>query len=147
MPECYSSCFTVTQFDAEEQVSEVLLAARQLQRASNSTVTRQSDPSEVLNGLNPLEVRPRLDALWNFQAAGSTASELLLAMRDSAGCLIPSKPIIQSVAPFPHTYATPEGSVQMEWSFGDNVSMLAIDLNVRKGEWVSYERGARRKSN
>ena len=134
--------FTVTQFDAEEQVSEVLLAARQLQRASNSTVTRQSDPSEVLNVLNPLEVRPRLDALWNFQAGWIDGVGIASSYEGFSWLSDTFETHYPVSAPFPHTYATPEGSVQMEWSFGDNVSMLAIDLNVRKGEWVSYERGA-----
>ena len=134
--------FKVANFDPEEQVSEVLLAAKQLQRASNSIATRQSDPFEGLNVLNPLEVRPRLDALRNLQAGWvygvgiAPSHEGLNWLSDTFETYYPVN------IPFPHTYATPEGGVQMEWSFGANVSVLTIDLNARKGEWVSFERDA-----
>ena len=34
----------------------------------------------------------------------------------------------------------------MEWSFGTKVSVLEIDLNARKGEWISFERGRQEES-
>ena len=39
----------------------------------------------------------------------------------------------------PHTYPTPEGGIQMEWSFGNTYIEFEIDLTALKGEWFRYE--------
>ena len=43
-------------------------------------------------------------------------------------------------APLPHTYPTPEGGIQMEWSHGDNAIVLEIDLHHRRGNWLFFGR-------
>ena len=45
-------------------------------------------------------------------------------------------------APLPYTYPTPEGGVQMEWSYGVNDITLEIDLETRRGEWFWFERNS-----
>ena len=131
--------FIVGNFDAEEKVSEAILAAWQLQRSSISTATHQTDSSEGINVLNPLEVRPRLNTLrdlpigWMDGVGVAPSHEGLSWLSDTFEKLYPQS------APSPHTYATPDGGVQMEWSFGTNVSVLDIDLNAQKGEWISFE--------
>lgn len=37
--------------------------------------------------------------------------------------------------PLPHTYPTPEGGVQMEWTLGAIDISLEIDLGERAGDW------------
>ena len=138
--------FNVGNIDAEEKVSEAILAAWQLQRSSGSTVTSQTDSSEGLNVLNPLEVRARLDALrdlpsgWMDGIGIAPSPEGLSWLSDTFEIQYPHS------SPSPHTYATPDGGVQMEWLFGTNVSLLEIDLNARKGEWISFERGRQEES-
>lgn len=41
--------------------------------------------------------------------------------------------------PLPHTYPTPEGGIQMEWSYKKSYIEFEIDLTTRKGEWFRYE--------
>ena len=135
--------FQFGNFDPQEKVSEVILAGWQLQRAIGSIATQQTDSSESLNVLNPLELRPRLDALrdlptgWVDGVGIGPSQEGLSWLSDTFEMQYPDH------VPFPHTYATPEGGVQMEWSFDTNVALLEIDLKARKGQWVSFERATR----
>ena len=43
-------------------------------------------------------------------------------------------------APLPHTYPTPDGGIQMEWSYADNRATLEINLQNRIGEWLFFNR-------
>lgn len=132
--------FKFGNFDAEEKVSEVILAAWQLQGTISTIATQQRDSSRSLNVLNPLALRPRLDALrdlptcWGDGVGIGPSQEGLSWLSDTFEMQYPNR------AHFPHTYATPEGGVQMEWSFGGNVAVLEIDLKARKGEWFSFGR-------
>ena len=45
-----------------------------------------------------------------------------------------------SDAPLPHTYPTPEGGIQMEWSHGDNAIVLEIDLRHHRGNRLFFGR-------
>ncbi len=42
--------------------------------------------------------------------------------------------------PLPHTYPTPEGGVEMEWSFGSQSVILEIDLEKRHGDWLRFDK-------
>ena len=42
-------------------------------------------------------------------------------------------------APLPYTYPTPEGGIQMEWSYGSQDISLEIDLETRQGEWCRLD--------
>ena len=42
--------------------------------------------------------------------------------------------------PLPHTYPTPEGGVEMEWSFGSQTVILEIDLEKRHGDWLRFDK-------
>ena len=42
-------------------------------------------------------------------------------------------------APLPHTYPTPEGGIQMEWSYGSQDISLEIDLETQQGEWCRLD--------
>ena len=43
-------------------------------------------------------------------------------------------------SPLPHTYPTPEGGVEMEWSFGSQSVILEIDLEKRLGDWLGFDK-------
>ncbi len=43
-------------------------------------------------------------------------------------------------SPLPHTYPTPEGGVEMEWSFGSRSGILEIDLEKRLGDWLGFDK-------
>lgn len=43
--------------------------------------------------------------------------------------------LLESLAPRPTLYPTPEGGVQAEWSIGDREISLEIDLDSLKAEW------------
>ena len=40
--------------------------------------------------------------------------------------------------PLPHTFPTPEGRIEMEWSLGSHSAALEVDLAERRGDWLSY---------
>ena len=40
--------------------------------------------------------------------------------------------------PLPHTFPTPEGQIEMEWSIGTHSVVLEVDLTARRGDWLSY---------
>ncbi len=40
----------------------------------------------------------------------------------------------------PHTYPTPEGGVEMEWSLGSESVILEIDLEERRGDWLKFNK-------
>ena len=42
--------------------------------------------------------------------------------------------------PLPHTYPTPEGGVEMEWSFGSQSVILEIDLEEQLGDWLRFDK-------
>ena len=42
--------------------------------------------------------------------------------------------------PLPHTFPTPTGGIEMEWSIGVQSVTLEIDLATRQAEWLSYEK-------
>ena len=42
--------------------------------------------------------------------------------------------------PLPHSYPTPEGGVEMEWSFGSQSVILEIDLEKRLGDWLRFDK-------
>ena len=42
--------------------------------------------------------------------------------------------------PLPHTYPTPKGGVEMEWSFGSQSVILEIDLEKRHGDWLRFDK-------
>ena len=39
--------------------------------------------------------------------------------------------------PLPHTFPTPEGQIEMEWSLGSHSVALEVDLTARRGDWMS----------
>ena len=41
--------------------------------------------------------------------------------------------------PLPYTYPTPDGGVQMEWTFSNVEVEFEIDLLTRKGEWLHFD--------
>ena len=44
--------------------------------------------------------------------------------------------------PLPHTFPTPEGCVEMEWSFGPQSVILEIDLKERHGDWLRFDQAS-----
>ncbi len=41
--------------------------------------------------------------------------------------------------PLPHTYPTPEGGIEMEWSIGDHSVVLEIDLSARQAAYLGFD--------
>lgn len=41
--------------------------------------------------------------------------------------------------PLPHTYPTPEGAIEMEWSIGDHSVVLEIDLSTRQASYLGFD--------
>ena len=75
----------------------------------------------------------------------SAASEQHLVTKGCVGYPIPLKRTIQLRGRPPHTYPTPEGGIQMEWSFGANACVLTINLETRKADWTPIGEGAQTK--
>ena len=42
--------------------------------------------------------------------------------------------------PLPHTYPTPDGGIEMEWSIGSQSVTLEIDLVARQAAWLSHDK-------
>ena len=40
----------------------------------------------------------------------------------------------------PHTFPTPKGSVELEWSLGSQSVVLEVDLETRWGDWVRFDK-------
>ena len=40
--------------------------------------------------------------------------------------------------PLPHTFPTPNGQIEMEWTLGPHSVTLEVDLAKRRGDWLSY---------
>ena len=130
--------FGVSDFDAE-RVSELLLAARQLHRASTSSVLSRKDSPTDFNLLNPLDVPARLEVLRSL-TGGWLGGQGVALSQEGLNWLSQTFPNLYPITvPSPFTFATPEGRVQMEWSFGATAAILEIDLDARKGGWLSFE--------
>lgn len=41
--------------------------------------------------------------------------------------------------PLPHTYPTPKGGIEMEWSIGEHSVILEVDLSTHQGDYLGFD--------
>lgn len=97
---------------------------------------------EQVTLLDPLDVAARLDEFRGMQngwlegdglAPSSSGMDWL---SESFDRYFPDK------APLPHTYPTVDGGIRMEWSQGDDVFILEVDLDAHKGDFLWFSRAS-----
>ena len=90
--------------------------------------------------LDPLDVPTRLDEFREMQDGWLEGDGLapdhagLDWLADSFDRYYPDN------VPLPYTFPTPEGSVEMEWSFGAQSVILEIDLEKGLGDWLRFDK-------
>ena len=101
---------------------------------------RRQQPAGGSRLLDPLDVPPRLDEFRNMsdgwlegdgQAPEHTGLDWLSASFERH---------YPKDIPLPHTYPTPGGGVEMEWSFGPQSVILEIDLEEQLGDWLRFDK-------
>ena len=108
--------------------------------AAGSSRAYSLESVERISRLDPLDVPARLDEFRNMrngwlEGDGKAPDHAGLDwLSDSFERYYPKG------APLPHTYPTPEGGVEMEWSFGSQSVILEIDLEERRGDWLTFDK-------
>ena len=125
-------------FDGYESNTKVLVQGVGLYDQQNSLTGLESVTHISL--LDHLDVPTRLDEFRDMadgwlEGRGSAPSHAGLDWLATT-----FKRLYPGDAPLPHTYPTPEGGIQMEWSHGDNAIVLEIDLRHHSGNWLFFGR-------
>ena len=107
--------------------------------AAGSSRAYSLESVDRISRLDPLDVPARLDEFRNMrngwlEGAGKAPDHAGLDWLSASFERHYPKEI-----PLPHTYPTPEGGVEMEWSFGPQSVILEIDLENRNGDWLSFD--------
>ena len=135
----------------DEYLETVMMAFNQFRSGGRVVVegTRRSTwGSKVYNlqsvhrisPLDPLDVPARLDEFRNMRNGWLEGDG---RAPDHAGLNWLSDSFERHYpdgSPLPHTYPTPEGGVEMEWSFGSQSVILEIDLENRLGDWFGFDK-------
>ena len=88
--------------------------------------------------LDPLDVPARLDEFrqmtdgWLDGEGVAPHSDQLDWLADTFDSNYPDD------LPLPHTFPTPTGQIEMEWTLGSHSVALEVDLGKRRGNWLSY---------
>ena len=101
--------------------------------------------SEHVGTLDPLDVPARLDELRNLKDGWADGMQYAGDWGNGYG-KAPSHTGLNWLSdsferhypedvPLPHTYPTPEGGVQMEWSLGSREVSVEVDLSTHRAEW------------
>ena len=91
--------------------------------------------------LDPLDIPARLDEFRNLEN-GWLEGDGLAPDHTGLDWLATSFDRHYSEdVPLPYTFPTPEGGVEMEWSFGSESVILEIDLEKRLGDWLGFDEG------
>ena len=94
--------------------------------------------------LDPLDVPARLEEFHGMKA-GWLDGDGVAPQRDQLDWLAESfDQYYPDDLPLPHTYPTPAGGIEMEWSIGLLSVTLEIDLVTRQAEWLSYQKDSPR---
>ena len=109
-------------------------------RTTGSSKAYSLESVDRISRLDPLDVPARLDEFRNIrngwlegdgQAPGHAGLDWLSTTFERH---------YPKGTPLPHTYPTPEGGVEMEWSFGSQSVILEIDLEKRLGDWLRFDK-------
>lgn len=92
--------------------------------------------------LDPLDVPARLEEFHGMKAGWLDGAGVAPQHDQLDWLAVSFDQYYPDELPLPHTFPTPTGGIEMEWSIGVQSVTLEIDLATRQAEWLSYEKGS-----
>ena len=95
---------------------------------------------DSVNLLEPLDVPARLDELRSMKD-GEFEGESIAPTHEGLNWLSGIFDYyFPDDLPLPNTYPTPDGSLEMEWSEGNQTVIFEIDLSTHEGDWFQFDK-------
>ena len=93
---------------------------------------------EQITPLDPLDVPARLDELRSMQDGWMEDTSKAPSMVGLDWLSSHFEHRFPDDLPLPHTFPTPEGGIEMEWSLGPYNVILEINLDTHNGAWLGF---------
>ena len=98
------------------------------------------ESTEQITPLDPLDVPTRLGELHSMQDGWLDDASKAPSMVGLDWLASSFEHLFPDDLPRPHTFPTPEGGIEMEWSLDPYSIILEIDLDTHKGSWLRFTR-------
>ena len=96
------------------------------------------ESTEQITPLDPLDIPTRLDELRSMQDGWLDDADKAPSMVGLDWLASSFEHQFPDDLPRPHTFPTPEGGIEMEWSLDPYSIILEIDLDIHKGSWRRF---------